>query len=78
MTKEDTFYEIYDLLEERLNQLGHICTNDAWIICREKTQRSYATICKVFRECMSAMVEQGKAEVVKEGQYKILKPNCRA
>jgi hypothetical protein len=78
MSKEETFFEIYDLIEGRLNELGPICTNDAWLICRDNNStRGYSTICKVFRECMSAMVEQGKAERQRNGQWKIIKPNCK-
>lgn len=77
MVNEDTFTEIYDLFENRLNQLGPIRTDDIWRICRGKTQRSYVTISNVFRECMNSMVEQGKATYEKRGLWEIKKPNCK-
>lgn len=77
MTKEETFFEIYDLIEDRLNQLGPITADAAWRICRGNTDKSYVTICNVFREVMKTMIEQGKVIQEKRGQYKILKPNNR-
>lgn len=76
MIKVSTFEEIYELLRDRLNQVGKVRTDDAWQVCRGKTNFSYPMICNVFRECMQAMVEQGKAKKLeKNGVWEIIKPN---
>ncbi len=77
MTKEETFFEVYELFEDRLNQLGYIRADDIWLICRGRTEKSYVTICNVFRETMATMIEQGKAIKEKQGVYRILKANTK-
>lgn len=65
---------ICDILEYRLNQIGEIRLNDAWIICRRN--HGYSMIGHVFRVIMQGMVEQGKAQrhPGKKGVYLIIKP----
>lgn len=77
MEKQDTFDELYDLFEGRLNQLGHIQAKDAWALCKDSTHRSYSTFYLVFTSVMETMIEQRKAEAVigEHGVYNILKPN---
>lgn len=72
---EANFNEIYDLLEDRLNQLGEIRTEAAWQICRHKY--GYATVTQAFRKIMLTMVEQGKAKKIKNGHYKIVAANVK-
>lgn len=48
MGKEETFFELYDLLEDRLNQRGHIQAKEAWDICKNYTKKSYNTFYVVF------------------------------
>ncbi len=69
--KDYEYSQIYDLLEPRLDQLGEIAIKDA---C-EIVKWPYQMVRKVFKETMDTMVEQGKAEKVVNGRYKILKPN---
>lgn len=71
--KEYIFYQIYDLLESRLDQLGEIKTDDAWQIC--KITQNYSTITRTFAEIMKTMVLQKKAVKIGNGKYNILKPN---
>jgi hypothetical protein len=73
--KEKTFDEIYELFEHRLNVIGDIRANDIWLLCRFKTRKGYCTITTVFRMCITTMIEQKKAVRVRQGVYKILKPN---
>lgn len=77
MGKEETFFELYDLLEDRLNQRGHIQAKEAWDICKNYTKKSYNTFYVVFTSIMETMIEQKKAEIVigERGVYNILKPN---
>lgn len=71
--REETFEDIYDMLEMRLNQLGDIQAKDAWHICRGK--HSYSVITVAFKGIMHTMMEQGKAEKVKNGHYRIIASN---
>jgi hypothetical protein len=82
--RHETFDNIYELLTERLNQIGPIRTRDAWKTCCDaqkdldySDRHGYSTLTVAFRQIMETMVEQGKAEKIKNGEYNILRPNQR-
>lgn len=66
--------DVYELMEPRLNQLGEIRTDEAWRTCQRKF--SYSAITVAFRKIMLTMVEQGKAEKIKNDHYKITRSNA--
>lgn len=70
-TSEQTFFRIYESLEERLNFIGEITSAEAW----EIAGGGYGTVCKTFKSIMNTMIEQKKAIKIRNGKYKILKPN---
>lgn len=70
-SKVKTYDDIYNLLQNRLNQVGEITTNDAWRICKY----SYGTTAQAFRGVMEVMVHKGYAEKIVNGRWRILKPN---
>ncbi len=72
---EITYNEIYEALEPRLNQLGQIRTDDAWMLLRGRF--SYNRITVAFRQIMLTMVEQGKAKKVLNGKYEIIAANIK-
>ena len=72
---DTSFNEVYDMLEERLNQTGPITTMDAFEICRHKY--SYSTVQSRFKEIMEIMMEQGKVRIVRRGMWEIIKPNMK-
>jgi hypothetical protein len=74
-TAEQTFNEFYDLISDRLNQLGPISTGDIWAIYSDCFSYSYTTL--AFRKIMLTMVEQGKAVADGKGKWIISKPNER-
>lgn len=76
---DETFFELYDLLEDRLNKIGHIQAKDAWDYIKNSTDKSYSTFYSVFNSIMQTMIEQRKAEVVmnERGVFNIIKPNCK-
>jgi hypothetical protein len=70
---ERIYNDVYEHMEQRLNQLGEIRTDEAWSICQK--QFSYSAITVAFRKIMLTMVEQGKAQKIKNGHYKIIRSN---
>jgi gamma-glutamylcyclotransferase (GGCT)/AIG2-like uncharacterized protein YtfP len=70
---ERIYNDVYEILENRLNQLGEIRTDEAWKKCKYKF--SYSAITVAFRKIMFTMVEQGKAEKIKNGHYRIIRSN---
>lgn len=68
--------KIYDLLEARLNEPGLIRAADAWTLCAGHA--GYNSVVNIFRQIITTMVEQGKAQKgTKHGTYIILKPNSK-
>lgn len=63
--------QIYDLLEPLLNRKGEISVKEAHLA----VGFPYAQFRKVFVHIMQTMVEQKKAKKLKNGSYRILKPN---
>lgn len=76
-TEGRDFDEVYDLIEDRLDHVGDIGTVDAKSICNPITYIPYGRFCKAFHSIMEIMVQQKKAIKVKNGRWKILKPNRR-
>ena len=72
---EQTLYDVLDILEPRLNIIGEFKVDDAYQIC--KHDFGYGTIARCVRSIMSTMIEQNKASRIKNGHWKILKPNCK-
>ncbi len=70
--KDYIFNSIYDAIEDRLDVIGDIKTDDAWKICKSW---HYSSVVKVFAEIMKTMVLQKKAIKIGNGKYTILKPN---
>jgi hypothetical protein len=51
---------------------GQIATTDqAWKLCRHLA--GYSTIATLFRTIIKRLIDEGRAEKVKHGQYRILK-----
>jgi len=66
------FDKVYLRIEPRLNKLGFIKTNDAWLLCKDF---NYSVVCREFKFIMETMIEQGKAIKVGIGMYIIERPN---
>lgn len=69
----DSYNDIYDMIEDRLNKTGEIRTVEVYNMC--KGRYSYSIVQSRFREIMDTMVEQRKAVMVRAGLWNILKPN---
>ncbi len=69
----DTFDHIYEVLQPRLNQLGEITTAEV----AKLSPHPYTITSIAFRDIMKTMKEQGKAKMMCNGRYEILKPNKR-
>jgi hypothetical protein len=71
--KEKAFEDICDLLEDRLNVLGPINSQQAYQLCKD--HYAYSTIITTFKTIMDLMIAQGKAIRVGRGSWNITKPN---
>ncbi len=67
----DTFEQIYEVLLPRLNVLGEITTAEV----AKLSPHPYTITSIAFRHIMKTMTEQGKAKMMCNGRYEILKPN---
>lgn len=67
----ETEQAIRKLLEPRLQKLGPVSSNDAWVICRSNF--GYTRICTVFRKVMQEMEAAQMAENIKHGLWWIRK-----
>lgn len=72
---DETFNEIYGLIESRLNVLGPVRTVEAWQICKGNTPHSYETVAIIMRHCLNTMVEQRKAVKLNAHVWEIRKAN---
>jgi hypothetical protein len=71
----DTFYDkIYDAIEDRLDQVGIISAKSVYELCNDLP---YETVRDVIRKIMNVMLIQNKAIKVRNGQWKIIRPNRR-
>jgi excisionase family DNA binding protein len=71
----DTFFDrIYDAVEDRLDQPGVISAKSVYELCNDLP---YETVRDVIRKIMNVMLIQNKAVKVRNGQWKIIRPNRR-
>lgn len=71
--RERDFNYVYEVIEDRLDQTGHISTGE---ICN-KCRIPYSRAAKQFQLIMKIMVLQGKANRYKQGQWIIVRANRR-
>lgn len=74
-SRQEVDDKIYEMLLPRLNQVGLICTNDAYRICRG--YKGLETVARAFRNIMATMIAQGKAKRISQKEWQILKPNTK-
>lgn len=74
-TKEEAFDKFYEAVSPHLNKLGEIRTGDIWKA--SGNQFSYSYITPNFKTIMDTMVEQGKAIKLRNGLWRIIKPNTK-
>jgi hypothetical protein len=71
----DTFFDlVYDAVEDRLDLPGVVSAKSIYGLCNDIP---YETVRDIFRKIMDVMVIQNKAIKVRNGQWKIIKPNRR-
>lgn len=75
--KDARFEQFLDDIDPFINRTGEVTTAELWNFLREDENLGYGYgyVAKNFQIVMTFMVEQGKAERVKNGTWKILKPN---
>lgn len=67
---EQTYEKVYEAIENRLDKVGLIQTNEIYGICGKGV-----TVSVIFRDIMDTMVKLKKAIKIKQGEWEILKPN---
>ena len=62
-----THNRIIELIDQRLNKLGPICTDDVWKLCRQEFQ--YGTVASHFKIIMQQKIENAEADFIRNGNY---------